>query len=1056
VALDGRGARSRRDRSGGRLNIRSKTILVIMLTVAALGAAIFAVASTTITAGFRSVEDEQTCASARCAADAVRERLEQLSVKLSDWAAWDDTYEFMKEHSDHYRESNLNRESLQNQRIAAIVYFDEQGAVIERRMSDAEVDDPCRLPRILADLVAKGPPASPGAPDNGSRAGLLIDPDSGRLMLVASQPILTSRRAGPPRGTLLFAQWLESDALERVGQRLGMRVEVLDAMGHHVSPVDRAALRDILGDSHKGASALPVSAGEVRGYSILDDITGAPRVLVRISASRGVYRQGLASLRFFGITLLAVAGVVSLVILTLLERMVLARVERLSRQIDAVQADRGAGERIEIDGSDELSRLGETLNAMLESVRAAGQSVRESERRFRELAEHAPAFIWMLDADGELTFANGRGLKLLGCSADELSTMRIEGCIDPAHRREFEQRLNATRTDNAPFAMDVRVRAAGGREMWMRAAASPRRGASGECEGVIGLCYDITLAKLSLERLADSELKFRLMFESSPVAIAMCGADGLVIQANADFLRLIGRDENDVSGVSAREIVPEGADEMLADMHGGEARRFEPRESELIRGDGSRVPVLLSGARVRDASGRTSLWVFAEDLTARIDAEVRLRRYAEDLVDAKTGLEQQARELEDRAKDLDAARSSAESANRTKGEFLANMSHEIRTPMTAILGYADLLLDPECEPDQRERHVRTIRRNGEHLLTIINDILDLSKIESGRMSIERIECSPRQIFEETTDLLRDRAASKGVALRVAFADTFPTTVRSDPVRLRQILMNLVGNAVKFTERGEIRVECDFQVATDGASSTMTLRVRDTGIGMTPEQVARLFQPFSQADSSTARRFGGTGLGLTITKRLVEMLGGVIAIRSEYGKGTTFEVVLPSGPSSEIGWSERASDRAGASQALPHRAPRTPLQNLRILLAEDGEDNQRLIDFHLKKAGALVTIVENGARALEILRQSGDREFDLVLLDMQMPVMDGYTAARALRDSGYTGSILALTANAMQGDREKCIAAGCNDHIGKPIDKGVLIGACWNWTRGPAGTREQAA
>jgi signal transduction histidine kinase/ActR/RegA family two-component response regulator len=436
---------------------------------------------------------------------------------------------------------------------------------------------------------------------------------------------------------------------------------------------------------------------------------------------------------------------------------------------------------------------------------------------------------------------------------------------------------------------------------------------------------------------------------------------------------------------------------------------------------------------------------------ARKHAEAVLEDRARELYEANERLKAAHDELEvrvrDRTRELELSREAAETASRAKSGFLANMSHEIRTPMTAILGYADLLLDPHLEPADRLAHVSVIRRNGEHLLQIINDILDLSKIEAGRLDIERIECSPARVLGDVASLMRVRAAEKRLRFAVHYVPPLPSVVRTDPTRLRQILINLVGNAIKFTVDGEVVVT----LAVVGASpAVLSLTVRDTGVGMSEEQLRSLFAPFSQADASTTRRFGGTGLGLSISKRLAHALGGDITVESAPGLGSTFTVAIPVTVPLGATWDEVVSEsiqspeRAGvrtvrgphASSDVPPGAP--PLDGLRILLAEDGPDNQRLLTHVLQRAGAIVEVAANGLEAVEAMNRHGVPPFDVILMDMQMPVMDGYAATRRLRAIGHRRPIIALTAHAMDGDRAACLDAGCDDYATKPIDRARLI------------------
>jgi CheY-like chemotaxis protein len=293
--------------------------------------------------------------------------------------------------------------------------------------------------------------------------------------------------------------------------------------------------------------------------------------------------------------------------------------------------------------------------------------------------------------------------------------------------------------------------------------------------------------------------------------------------------------------------------------------------------------------------------------------------------------------------------------------------------------------------------------------------------------------------------MRVRAAEKRLTLAMECAGPVPATIRSDPVRLRQVLMNLLSNAVKFTERGTVTV----RVATEaGGTPRVKFEVEDTGIGMTEEQMAGLFRPFTQADSSTTRRFGGTGLGLAITRRLADALGGEVSVRSAPGRGSTFSVTVGAGDLRGVPMVETLEDPPEPAAPAPTSGAPAPGLAMRVLLAEDGPDNQRLIAFHLRRAGASVDLAENGRAALDMTLEAAGagRPYDVVLMDMQMPEMDGYTATEELRRRGYRGAIVALTAHAMTGDRERCLAAGCDEYLTKPIDRARLIGACLRWGR----------
>ncbi|XZE56087.1 ATP-binding protein [Planctomycetaceae bacterium SH139] len=471
---------------------------------------------------------------------------------------------------------------------------------------------------------------------------------------------------------------------------------------------------------------------------------------------------------------------------------------------------------------------------------------------------------------------------------------------------------------------------------------------------------------------------------------------------------------------------------------------------ELLQSEGTDSEVIVSMRRALDQGKGFQGRILNRSKTGQnywLDLEIIPEHNAEGRLIGFIAVESNVTELVESGERAIRAKQQADMANQAKSEFLANMSHEIRTPMTAILGYSDLLAtDFVDDPQQTKEAIRTIQSNANHLLTIINDILDVSKLEAGQFTLEKILTSPAKIVEETASISRPHALKKKTAINIRYDTPIPRHIYSDPTRIRQILLNLVSNAIKFTEKGSVTI----RVSYDCVGPKLVFSVVDTGIGMTPQQRDAIaqFAAFQQADTSTSRKFGGTGLGLYISSALTRMLGGCLAVDSILGKGTTFTAsIFAEHPANVEMWdvnevtsvvtlennSRHESDAARANQVLT---------GTRIYLAEDGIDNQRLLRHHLEKAGAEVQLFDNGRKIVDAVTACQDQEFPhLLLMDMQMPELDGYQATRILRRHGFSLPIIALTAHAMEGDRQKCLDEGCDDYVSKPIDKGHLIKTC---------------
>ena len=591
--------------------------------------------------------------------------------------------------------------------------------------------------------------------------------------------------------------------------------------------------------------------------------------------------------------------------------------------------------------------------------------------------------------------------------------------LHPDDRDRAVTEINAVFTSGTKFDTTFRIVTPAGVVKHLRAAAGLYRDKN-NADFLYGANWDITESMLAIEKLNEAQ---RL----GQIGNWSWDAQENVMHWSDQTYALFGIDKGD----SRIEL------QTAACLYAEESqKRFDSAVKNLLD---SGTPFMIELETADSSNG-----------VKYIQAQGRARYNADGVISGLFGTVMNITESKLYEQSLCRAKVQSEAANIAKSEFLANMSHEIRTPMSAILGYADLLEVDGVLTSDREQAldaIRTIKANSTHLLAIINDILDMSKIDSGKMTVESIEVSPALIVDEVVNLVRWQCDGKRLGLRVVYESSIPKTIESDPTRLRQILLNLVGNAIKFTEIGAVTISISFCLE----SNSLHFTVIDTGIGMSATQrdLIGRFDAFSQADSSTTRNFGGSGLGLRICNSLARMLGGGISVESELGKGSRFTLVIDIGIPQRmelLAKSDLESTGSGTLTREPQadRIRLAPLDGIRVLLAEDGPDNQRLINFHLKKAGAEVWLAENGVAALEMMagaRDAGTPLPDVILMDMQMPEMDGYSATVRLRELGYTIPIVALTAHAMDGDRQKCLDAGCNDYLTKPIDKQVLISLC---------------
>ncbi|NJN63908.1 MAG: response regulator [Acidobacteria bacterium] len=650
------------------------------------------------------------------------------------------------------------------------------------------------------------------------------------------------------------------------------------------------------------------------------------------------------------------------------------------------------------------------------------ESARAHRERLRDIAAISSDWIWEADARGVYTYCGDGVKRVLGYEPHELiGHSAFEFILEADLDRATEAFEEAIRTRSPIVALQNWCRSKSGAPVCLLTSGVPVVNKSGEIVGFRGVDHDITESKRAEQALREANERFQLAVEAARIGVWDWNADTKALHWDDQMFRIYGAKPEEVSDTPTyweRSIHPEDA-----------AMVWEARRNAIA----TRQTMDVTYRIIKTGGGIAHIRNFA---MVRVDEahDRRLVGITYDVTEAKRAEAEMCAMLVERDRARREALTmaeKAEAASRAKSLFLANMSHEMRTPLNGVIGMTTLLLENGLDASQAEQ-AEAIRTSGECLLAIVNDVLDLSKIEAGKLVIETVDFAPRKVVSDVVQITARRADEKGLSLTYEVAEDVPEVLRGDPLRFQQVLLNLVGNAVKFTERGGVRL----QLAVESeAEPQVTLRgvVRDTGIGISSDKHREIFDSFSQADASTTRRYGGTGLGLAIASKLVELMGGSIGVESDLGRGSTFTFTA-------------RFERASQVRAQEVVKTTTMRGEARVLLVEDNAINQRVAVGMLASLGLAVDVAWNGREALDRLARF---RYDIVFMDVQMPEMDGMEATRRIRE-GMAGAldpavpIIAMTAHAMQGDRERCIEGGMSDYVTKPIVRERLAAVLARW------------
>jgi PAS domain S-box-containing protein len=853
------------------MTVRRKTLLIIALTCVGLVLVLYAVSRTFLLGSFLRLEQTDAHENVQRVSNALDQDLLALDRFTYDRAASNVRYYVMPHPTPDSLRSVFGEDATgthATRRVNFFVLLDISGRIIRFTGNDVGTNRPIPIPQSLIDHLIPADPLLQNPASMGNVTGVLMLPEG--PLLVSSRPIVKTDTQGPPRGFLIAGRYLESGGdLKGLEKTTNFSLSVRRVDGSEL-PSDFEQARQHL--TLAGAIYIrAINNDTLGGYTLLNDIYGKPALILKVEIPRRIYKQGRVSQIYF-LGALLIAGIVfAFVVQLLLERSVISRLSGLSRSVWAIATSGDARARLQCPGQDEISALGDSINHMLGSLQVSQTEKRQTEERYRAFMNNFPGVALIKDAEGHYVYMNEPLLRLHRISSlDEL--------------------LEKTTSDLLPESAE-------------------------------------TIRRLDQEVL------------------------------------------NTGKGVQTEEVrVFSG----VPPMH-----------------------LLTYRFPLKDSDGRKLVGTIAVDISDRLLAE----------------------------RALQGAKEMAESANRAKSEFLANMSHEIRTPLNGVVGMTELALDTDLTAEQRE-YLETVKISADSLLGVINDILDFSKIEAGKIDLEMIDFDLRDTLEKTMKTMALRAEEKNIELFCDIAPAVPDAVRGDSTRLRQIIVNLLGNAIKFTAVGEVGLKITAE-RSPGKELMLHFVVSDTGIGIPEGKQKAIFEPFSQADTSTTRKFGGTGLGLTISARLVTMMGGKIWVQSRPGKGSQFHFTMP------------FVEAAGIYQ----RGPVVPVEifrGVKVLVVDDNRTNRRILEGLLNHWEMITVSVESGAKAMAALLPAAE-EFKLIISDVHMPGMDGFELVQRIRQQPemLLAKIILLTSAGHRGDAARCKELGISTYLVKPVRQSDL-------------------
>ncbi len=847
------------------MKLRRKTLSIVGITIAGLTGVLYATSSSILLSSLVKAEEQEATQVVKGVLNVLTQTADDFNSRFADWSAWDDTYSFIQNRNKEFIASNLIPEGLANLKVNVAIFVNTSGKIVYGTGLDRETLKLTPVPEALKQHITLNDKILQHPNADGSLAGIMLLPSG--PVLISSRPIVTTKSKGPIRGTLVFGRNLDAAGIAKLSQITRLPL-IIHSINEPKLPVDFQRVRAKL-SAKKPILVRALSEDAIAGYALVNDIYNQPAMLLRVYIPRETYRQGQTSLLYLLVSVgLAGIGFIGCTLL-LLEYLVLSRLSDLAKGVNRVSASQDLSLRLPVTGEDELSDLAYTINGMLSAIAIAENEQIEEKARYRAVVEQATDCIFLWDAKTQcLLEANTAFINLLGYSPDTISQLTIYDIV--AYSKELiDTNIEILLADKQFRIGELLYRRRDGSFVDVEVSGSVI--SYGGREIICTVVRDITERKQAESELRASEERYRLLFKNNPHPMWVYDLETLqFIAVNLAAIEHYGYTRDEFLTMTIADIRP-------------------PED----------IPLLLEKISQLDSDvDLTRLWRHQKKNLTIIDVEITSYSMIFDSHNAKLVLAHDVTVRLQAEAELYKAKEAAEAANLAKSQFLANMSHELRTPLNAIIGYSEILQEDALDlgEDEFVIDLEKIHNAGHHLLGLINDILDLSKIEAGRIeliletfdlsaAIKQVKTTVEPLFLRNTNHLNIDYISSNIG-----------SIKCDQTKLIQILLNLLSNASKFTQNGIVTLSIERLKNEENSwdYDSLIFKCTDTGIGMTAEQVQKLFQPFTQADASATRKYGGTGLGLAIAQKYAEMLGGEITVESEFGKGSTFTVILSAG------------------------------------------------------------------------------------------------------------------------------------------------------------------